>query len=174
MRNIIVLLNSIFHLAVDNDLLSRSPVRDRHKPVCHKTEKPAWTPEQVRKILESVPVEHRCLFTCAALTGLRLGELLALQWRSINLQNQNLAGRAKPLEKPTGFAQDEGEREAGSARRVARRGAGIASRALGLDQAGGLRFLQAGWSALQSRRFAQGCAVSDAGPFEHSAAEGRR
>jgi len=51
MRKIIVLLNVIFHLAVDNDLITRSPVRDRHKPVCHKADKPAWTPEQIRGIL---------------------------------------------------------------------------------------------------------------------------
>jgi hypothetical protein len=55
MKNIIVQLNGIFYLAVDNDLIVRSPVRGRHRPVCRKTEKPSWTAEQVRKILESVP-----------------------------------------------------------------------------------------------------------------------
>ena len=90
MRNIVVLLNSIFHLAVDNDLASRSPIRDRHRPVCHRTEKPAWTSEQVRTILDGMPVDYRCLFTCVALTGLRLGEMLALQWRDIDLQNRKL------------------------------------------------------------------------------------
>lgn len=90
MRNIVVLLNGIFHLAADNDLIPRSPVRDRHRPVCHKTEKPAWTPVQVRRILETVPAEYRCAFTCVALTGLRLGELLALQWQDIELQTRTL------------------------------------------------------------------------------------
>jgi integrase len=90
MRNVIVQLNGIFHLAEDNDLISRSPVRKRHKPVCHKTEKPIWTLEQVKRILESVPAEHRCLFFCVALTGLRLGELLALQWKCVDLQSRVL------------------------------------------------------------------------------------
>lgn len=90
LRNIVVQLNGIFHLAEDNDLINRSPVRSRHKPVCHKTEKPAWTREQVRKILESVPAEYRCLFICVALTGLRLGELLALQWKYVDLQSKML------------------------------------------------------------------------------------
>ncbi len=58
-RNAVVLLNGIFHLAEDNDLIKRSPVRDRHKPVCHRNEKPAWTGEQVRKILSEVPAPLR-------------------------------------------------------------------------------------------------------------------
>jgi integrase len=86
MRNIIVQLNGIFNLAQDNDLISRSPVRTRHRPVCRKVEKPAWTAEQLRKILESVPLCFRCLFTCVALTGLRMGELLGLQWRYVDLR----------------------------------------------------------------------------------------
>jgi integrase len=90
MRNIVVQLNGIFHLAEDNDLISRSPVRDRHKPVCRKTEKPAWTAEQVRKILDAVPDKFRCLFICVALTGLRLGELIALQWKYVDLEAKTL------------------------------------------------------------------------------------
>jgi integrase len=90
LRNIIVLLDGIFHLAEDNDLISRSPVRKRHKPVCHKTEKPIWTAAQIRTILESLPAVYRCLFLCVALTGLRVDELLALQWFSVDLQSKIL------------------------------------------------------------------------------------
>ncbi len=90
MRNIIVQLNGIFHLAEDDDLISRSPVRTRHKPVCHKTEKPAWSAEQLRKILDAVPAECQCLFICVALTGPRLGELIALQWKYVDLESRRL------------------------------------------------------------------------------------
>lgn len=90
MRNIVVLLQGIFHLAEDNDLIAKSPIRDRHKPICRNTEKPAWSREQVRSILEEVPDAFRCLFTCIALTGVRLGELLALQWKHIDLQSKRL------------------------------------------------------------------------------------
>ncbi len=90
MRNIIVQLNGIFNLAVDNDLISRSPVRKRHKPVCHKKEKPVWSAEQLRKILDSIPIEFQCVFLCVALTGLRLGELLALQWKYVDLVSKRL------------------------------------------------------------------------------------
>jgi hypothetical protein len=36
-------------------------------------------------ILDGVPASFRCLFTCVAPTAMRLGELLALQWRYVGL-----------------------------------------------------------------------------------------
>jgi len=89
-RNLVTLLQGIFSLAVDNDLIGRSPVRNRHKPVIQRREKPIWTPEQVRKIIEGVPENFRCLFVTAALTGARLGELLALHWKHLKLEERTL------------------------------------------------------------------------------------
>ncbi len=89
-RNIVVLLKGIFSLAEDNDLIEKTPVRKRHTPTVTRGEKPSWTPEQVRSIIESVPVVYRALFVCAALTGLRLGELLGLQWKHIDLSGAKL------------------------------------------------------------------------------------
>lgn len=89
-RNIVVLLQGIFSLAEDDDLVEKSPVRDKHKPVVPKREKPVWNPEQVRAIIASVPERFRALFTCAALTGARLGELLGLQWRHIDFDGRKL------------------------------------------------------------------------------------
>ena len=42
-RNLVGLLQSIFSLAVDNDLIPKSPVRNRHKPRVTRLEKPVWT-----------------------------------------------------------------------------------------------------------------------------------
>jgi integrase len=89
-RDLVGLLQSIFSLAVDNDLIPRSPVRNRHKPRVTRCEKPVWNPEQLKLIVDSVPQEHRSLFQCAMLTGARLGELLGLQWRHIDLEAQTL------------------------------------------------------------------------------------
>lgn len=41
--NEVGLLQSIFSLAVENDLLDRSPVRSKHKPKVVRSEKPIWT-----------------------------------------------------------------------------------------------------------------------------------
>lgn len=89
-RNLVGLLQSIFSLAVDNDLIARSPVRDRHKPRVTRSEKPVWTPQQLKLIVDSVPKQHRSLFQCAMLTGARLGELLGLQWKHVDFDSQSL------------------------------------------------------------------------------------
>jgi len=89
-RNLVGLLQGVFSLAEDDDLIEKSPVRGRHKPVVPKEEKPVWTPEQVRAIIGSVPERYRALFACAALTGARLGELLALQWKHSDFDGRKL------------------------------------------------------------------------------------
>lgn len=89
-RNLVGLLQSIFSLAVDDDLIPRSPVRDRHKPRLTRSEKPVWSPEQLKLIVDSVPKQHRSLFQCAMLTGARLGELLAIHWKHIAFDSQRL------------------------------------------------------------------------------------
>lgn len=89
-RNLVGLLQSIFSLAVDNDLIPRSPVRDRHKPRVTRHEKPVWSAEQLKQIVDSVPKAHSSLFQCAMLTGARLGELLGIQWKNISFESQTL------------------------------------------------------------------------------------
>ena len=89
-RNVLALLQSIFSLALDIDLIARSPVRKSHKPAVNRCEKPTWTPEQMRSIIESVSLVFRPLFQCAMLTGARLGELLGLQWKYVDLAERRL------------------------------------------------------------------------------------
>jgi len=89
-RNLIGLLQGIFSLAVDNDLVARSPVRDKHKPTVQRREKPVWTAEQIRAVVEAVPRPYRAFFLCAALTGARLGELLGLQGKHVDLDGRKL------------------------------------------------------------------------------------
>lgn len=89
-RNLVGLLQGVFSLAVENDLIARSPIRSKHKPVVRRHEKPVWTANQVKLILSAVPQAYRALFVCAALTGARLGELLGLQWKHVDLKNRTL------------------------------------------------------------------------------------
>jgi integrase len=89
-RNLVAVLQSIFSLAVDDDLIEKSPVRDKHKPTVATKEKSAWSGKQVWAILQAAPEPYRVLFTTAALTGVRLGELLALQWKHISLREGTL------------------------------------------------------------------------------------
>lgn len=89
-RNLLVIVQGIFGLAEDNDLIARSPVRNRHKPEVQRQEKSIWTREQIRTILEAAPRQYRSLFVCVGLTGVRLGELIALQWKHIDFENRVL------------------------------------------------------------------------------------
>jgi integrase len=89
-RNLLLVLQGIFSLAVDNDMVVKSPVRRSHKPVYRRMEKPVWSAEVVRAIIQAAPRDYRAFFCCAGLTGPRLGELLGLQWKHINLTSRKL------------------------------------------------------------------------------------
>jgi integrase len=89
-RNLVLVIQGIFSLAVDNDVVVKSPVRKSHKPVYHRREKPTWSPAQVLSIMQAAPAGYRAFFRCAGLTGARLGELLALQNRHIDLVSRKL------------------------------------------------------------------------------------
>ncbi len=89
-RNLVGLLQGLFSLAVDHDLIGRSPIRDKHKPAVRRQEKPVWTAQQLRAIVEAVPRRYRALLTCAMLTAARLGELLGLQWKHVDFDRRKL------------------------------------------------------------------------------------
>ena len=90
LRNVLMVLSGMFSLAVDKDLVQRSPIRDSHKPDVPEFEKEAWTAEQVKTIIDNVPKNYRTLFVTVAFSGVRLGELLALQWRQVDFEQRTL------------------------------------------------------------------------------------
>jgi integrase len=89
-RNLLLVLQGIMSLALDNDLIERSPIRNRHKPTIEKREKPIWSPAQLLSILSAAPTDLRTFFDCVALTGTRLGEVLALKWKHVDLERRIL------------------------------------------------------------------------------------
>jgi integrase len=89
-RNLLLIVQAIFSIAVDNDLVIKSPVRKSHKPIYQRKEKPVWSPAQIQSIIEAAPPLYRAFLCCAALTGARLGELLGLQWKHIDLSKRTV------------------------------------------------------------------------------------
>jgi integrase len=66
-------------------------VRPRlHKPKYEPKEKLALTAQQIQRVIACVELEHRPLIVCAALTGLRIGEILALKWQDIDFARRLL------------------------------------------------------------------------------------
>jgi len=90
-RNIYTQLRTMFGVAEENDLIPRSPVRKKlHRPVHHRMEKPAWSADQVRSILQNVPENWFPFLACLAITTTRIGELLALSWKDIDWQTRKI------------------------------------------------------------------------------------
>jgi hypothetical protein len=61
-RNVIAILQRLFALAVESDVIVKSPVRKHHRPSGERGCKVAWSAAQLRQILEAVPPEHESLF----------------------------------------------------------------------------------------------------------------
>ena len=95
--NLYSLLRVMFEVAVENDRVERSPVRRKlHRPISadegsNKAKKPALSGEEIRRVLLKLPDEYRTLFTCVAMTGLRVGELLALRWSNVDFASHELS-----------------------------------------------------------------------------------
>jgi integrase len=82
--NLYSMLKIIFDVARDYDLVSQNPVRAKlHRPVHERTEKTRFTPDQLRALTQQIPEDYRLLFFTAGVLGLRVGEVLPLQWGDI-------------------------------------------------------------------------------------------
>ena len=51
------------------------------------------SPEQVSKVIEAIADEYKPLFVVAAVTGMRIGEILAFRWQDIDLDAKKLTVR---------------------------------------------------------------------------------
>lgn len=89
---ILILLKEIFDSAVDNGLILRSPIPKGQKPMGRaRVKKQALTEEQENTLLERVSARspEAYLLTLMALkTGMRIGEIIALDWEHIDLDKR--------------------------------------------------------------------------------------
>jgi|ERR1039458_6676629 integrase len=80
------LFGTIIETAVKDDFMADNPVRrtrpPRRGPV---EEKSPIEIETVKELIEKLPEPSRSIAALLARTGLRIGELLALRWRDIDL-----------------------------------------------------------------------------------------
>jgi integrase len=84
--NLYVLLQKMLNLAVALELISANPIQRVPKPKVERAEKPSLAPEQVRKIADQMPANLRALIVLLYLTGLRIGETLALKWSDVDFE----------------------------------------------------------------------------------------
>ena len=87
MRNAWVLLSSILEKAVEYGYLSNNPARGVKFPQKGLKETPALIAgESFDRLLKHLDEPHRTIGHLIASTGLRIGELLALRWRALDLE----------------------------------------------------------------------------------------
>ncbi|WP_373231963.1 tyrosine-type recombinase/integrase [Cohnella sp.] len=86
-------LRNIFNIAVEWRIINYNPVADVKKPKVTTKEVSVYNEEEVAavfKALDSELLEWRLLITLALTMGMRRGELLALEWAQVDLQNAYL------------------------------------------------------------------------------------
>jgi hypothetical protein len=92
-RNAWVLLSSILETAVEYGYLQSNPAPGVKFPQKALRRKPAMIAgDDFAKLLRELSETHRTMVSLIAATGLRIGELLALRWSSLDLE----AGRWRP------------------------------------------------------------------------------
>jgi integrase len=98
-RNAWVLLSSILETAVEYGFLSVNPARGVKFPQKELKEKPAIIAgDSFGKLLKHLNEPYRTMVGLIEGTGLRIGELLALRWRALDLELGTLAVRESVFE----------------------------------------------------------------------------
>lgn len=80
----LIVLKGMLKQAVEWDYLRTNPATIVKAPRGAHVEMDCLTPDEIRAFLDAVPAPSRALFFTAVFTGMRLGELLALQWSDID------------------------------------------------------------------------------------------
>jgi len=89
------LARAILNTAVDDGRIKRNPCRIKGAGEHRTAERPMATVAQVYALVELMPVRYRVLVLSAAFTGLRWGELIALQRCDVDLAAQVLHVRRR-------------------------------------------------------------------------------
>lgn len=76
--------------AVEWDYLKQNPALAVKPPKMKRTEMDFLTPDEIRTFLNATPDEWKPFFHTAIFTGMRLGELLALQWGDIDWNQETV------------------------------------------------------------------------------------
>lgn len=98
-RNAWVLLSSILESAVEYGYLQANPARGVKFPQKALKKKPAMIAgDDFAKLLRQLSEPHRTMVSLIAATGLRIGELLALRWSSLDLEVGALTVRESVFE----------------------------------------------------------------------------
>lgn len=87
------ILRAIMNTAVDDGVIQRNPCRIKGAGTAKTAERPFLEVGEVFQLAEAVPPRFRVFILLAAFTGLRFGELAALQRRDVDLERRTVSVR---------------------------------------------------------------------------------
>ncbi len=91
-KHIRTAFGTILEAAVRDDLLPSNPVRKTRMPRCGPAkERVPISPDTLSTLIEKLAEPSRSIAALLAMTGLRIGELLALRWQDVDLENRFLS-----------------------------------------------------------------------------------
>ena len=95
-RHNLSLISDIFNYAIKMGVVSCNPCSKVTIPKGEAKEKMIYTIEEVTeflKLLESEPLKYRVFFNLAVFSGFRRGELLGLEWKDVDFENNLISVR---------------------------------------------------------------------------------
>ena len=95
-RHHLSLISDVFSYAVKMGVVSDNPCTKVTIPKAEQKEKKIYTVEEVTKflnLLESEPLKYRVFFNIAVYSGFRRGELLGLEWKDVDFENNIISVR---------------------------------------------------------------------------------
>lgn len=86
LRGVRATLSTVLQAAVERDYLEKNPAHGiRIRQTEAKLERRFYSPVQVRQLVAELSEPCRTIVLLAVLSGLRIGEILALRWKRVNL-----------------------------------------------------------------------------------------
>ncbi len=165
-RHIRTTFGTVLAAAEMQGLIPSNPARQtklpRRGPVAEKT---PIAPEKIRQLLEALPEPSRSLAWLLVLTGLRVGEVLALRWRDIDLALGCLRVRQTVYEGR--FDDPKTRRSKRTVPLGAKRNRGVVGFQAAVHRSGSARVCNTARHAFQSKKSSQSSACADVREARH-------
>lgn len=95
-RHNLSFVSDVFAYAVKMGVVSDNPCAKVTLPKAEQKEKQIYTPEQVQKfltLLNNEPLKYRTFFNLMIYSGFRRGEMLGLEWKDVDFENNIISVR---------------------------------------------------------------------------------